>query len=313
MQRKVNYKKVGVFVICAIIAIIAIVSFIKTMVASANEKKTIEYRLSMVGYSENEVNAIKEYLNDEQIEEVINSEYETALTKFIKEKYFIYSNLDKYLDYNKSHSNVESSKVVALVNTGANSDWYSTIIKTDTTKNELMLVNKFYGLDETYEPEDLMEVPGQYAYAGNYISESMYDNLTELLSASKDAGYTLLISQGYRSYSDQESAYNNIELYNSTSYADSVAARAGHSEYQTGLSVELGLYYSSMETGSEVEWIKNNAYKYGFIIRYPEGKEDITGFEANNYRLRFVGVEVANKVQKENITFDEYYAYYINK
>ena len=93
-----------------------------------------------------------------------------------------------------------------------------------------MLVNKFYKLSETYVPSDLVDVSLSYAYSGKQVSKVMYDSLTNMLDAAKESGYNLVVSQGYRSYADQEEAYNDIEASSGVDYADEVAARPGHSE-----------------------------------------------------------------------------------
>ena len=310
MKRELNYKRLGVFILAVILIIVFIILGIKKAVNTSRLHKTNEYKLSVVGYTEKEIKVLSSKLTNEQIQKVIDSPYEKNLTKFLNEKYFIYKNLDKYLELYKT--NTDSTKVVALVNTGANEEFYSTIKKTDTKKASLMIVNKFYGLDEKYEPSDLVEVPGYYAYADIKISQSIYKSFTNMLDKARDAGYTLLASYGYRSYKDQKEAYDSIAAGSSERQADSIAARAGHSEFQTGLSVVVDAYGKEIDKNSdEYKWIKDNSYKYGFIIRYPEGKADITGFQTDYFRLRYVGVEAATRIHNENITFDEYYAYYI--
>ena len=310
MKRELNYKRVGIFALAVILIIVFIVIGIKKAVNTSKLHKTIEYKLSTVGYKEEDINIIKSKLNDEQINTLLNKPYEKDLTKFLNEKYFIYKNLDKYLALYKNNTN--TSKVVALVNTGANEEFYSTIKKTDTSKGNLMLVNKFYGLDENYVPSDLIEVPGYYAYADVKLSEKLYDDFTDMLDAARNAGYTIIASDGYRSYADQKEAYEYIEDTSSKKQADSLAARAGHSEFQTGLSVVVASYQKSIDKNSEeYKWLSNNAHKYGFIIRYPENTEDITGFQTDYFRLRYVGKDVSSKIHSEKITFDEYYAYYI--
>lgn len=209
------------------------------------------------------------------------------------------------------NSSVTPTKAISIVNTGANNEWYSNIKETDTSKNELMLVNKFYGLSESYEPSDLVNVSSTYGYEGKKVSESIYDSLTNMLDAAKENGYTLLVNQGYRSYADQLEAYTDIEDVNGTEVADARAARAGHSEYQTGLSVELSTY--GAEVGTETEWLLDNSYRFGFVVRYPEGTSDITCFTSDAWRVRYVGRDVATKMHNENITFDEYYEFYLNK
>lgn len=312
-KKKLNFKKLGVFIGIVVVILVVVIIGIKSLIDENNLRKTIEYKLGEVGYSDNEIEYIKT-LKEDEINTLLNHKYNVNITKLMKEKYFIFANLDKYLDYiNENNSNL--TDIVAKVNTKASLGWYKTIADTDTSKGELMLVNKFYKLSETYVPSDLVDVSLSYAYEGKQVSKVMYDSLTNMLDAAKESGYNLVVSQGYRSYSDQEEAYNNIEASSGVDYADKVAARPGHSEYQTGLSVVVKPLYtegSDMENSPEHTWILENAHKYGFILRYPKDKENITGFSYDAWRLRYVGSNTARIIHNENITFDEYYEYYIN-
>ena len=312
-KKKLNVKKLGVFIGIVVVILVVVIIGIKSLIDESNLRKTIEYKLGEVGYSDNEIEYIKT-LKEDEINTLLNHKYNVNITKLMKEKYFIFANLDKYLDYiNENNSNL--TDIVAKVNTKASLGWYKSIADTDTSKGELMLVNKFYKLSETYVPSDLVDVSLSYAYEGKQVSKMMYDSLTNMLDAAKESGYNLVVSQGYRSYADQEEAYNDIEASSGVDYADKVAARPGHSEYQTGLSVVVKPLYtegSDMENSPEHTWILENAYKYGFILRYPKDKENITGFSYDAWRLRYVGSNAARIIHNENITFDEYYEYYIN-
>ncbi len=312
-KKKLNFKKLGVFIGIVVVILVVVIIGIKSLIDESNLRKTIEYKLGEVGYSDNEIEYIKT-LKEDEINTLLNHKYNVNITKLMKEKYFIFANLDKYLDYiNENNSNL--TDIVAKVNTKASLGWYKTIADTDTSKGELMLVNKFYKLSETYVPSDLVDVSLSYAYEGKQVSKVMYDSLTNMLDAAKESGYNLVVSQGYRSYADQEEAYNDIEASSGVDYADKVAARPGHSEYQTGLSVVVKPLYtegSDMENSPEHTWILENAHKYGFILRYPKDKENITGFSYDAWRLRYVGSNTARIIHNENITFDEYYEYYIN-
>lgn len=316
VNRKLNVKRLGIFCVIVLVIILTLVFVISGYISDAKMRKTSEFRLGEVGYTDNEIKVITKSLNKEQIEKIISSKYKKNLTKFIKEKYFIYDNLERYLDYASSNPSTEATKVVSIVNSKADTEWYSNIKETDTSKGELMLVNKFYGLKENYEPEDLITVSETYAYKGKKVSKVMYDYLTDMLDSAKSSGYTLVVSQGYRSYADQEEAYKGIQNSSGASVADRQAARPGHSEYQTGLSIIVEPYNKVVEDVSQSEehsWLINNCHRFGFILRYPEGTSEITGFSTDNWRLRFVGVDAATKIHNEGITFDEYYAYYVNK
>ncbi len=316
VNRKLNVKRLGIFCVIVLVIILTLVFVISGYISDAKMRKTSEFRLSEVGYTDNEIKVITKSLNKEQVEKIISSKYKKNLTKFLKEKYFIYDNLERYLDYASSNPSTEATKVVSIVNSRADTEWYSKIEETDTSKGELMLVNKFYGLNENYEPEDLITVSETYAYKGKKVSKVMYDYLTDMLDSAKSSGYTMLVSQGYRSYADQEEAYKGIQNSSGASVADRQAARPGHSEYQTGLSIVLGIYDTKEDNVEESEiqsWLINNCHRFGFILRYPEGTSEITGFSTDNWRLRFVGVDAATKIHNEGITFDEYYEYYVNK
>ena len=178
--RKLNIKKVGILIGVVLAVIILLICGIKSLINEKNLKKTNEYKLSQIGYSTNEIDVIKNTLNTEQINSILNIKYDTNIVKFIKEKYFIFNNLDKYLTYAKDNSD-ETSLVVAKVNTKASDGWYSTINDADTSKGPLMLVNKFYKLDENYVPEDLVNVSLTYSYQGKKVSKVIYDDLIDLL------------------------------------------------------------------------------------------------------------------------------------
>lgn len=316
VKKKLNVKKLGAFIGAIVLVVILGIVGIKKLVDESKLKKTIEYKLGEIGYSTNEIKVIKDTFDNDKINDLLNSKYKSNLTKFINEKYFLYKNLDRYLDYYSKNSSIKPSKVVGIVNTNADTGWYSKIVDTDISKGEKMLVNKFYKLGSDYEPSDLKLVSSSYAYSGKYVSESIYDDLINMLSDAKDAGYTLVVSQGYRSYADQEEAYNDIESSSGEENADRLAARAGHSEYQTGLSVVIKPYNKEVEEGKQYDennWLLKNSYRYGFILRYPENTSDITGFETDMWRFRYVGTDISRKIHEENITFDEYYAYYLNK
>ena len=120
--------------------------------------------------------------------------------------------------------------------------------------------------------------------------------------------------EGFRTYKDQEKLYNDYADISGKSDADKYVARAGHSEYETGLSFDLVPYnknYDEPKKSKEYEWLRENAYKYGFIFRFEEGKEDLTGFNADTWRLRYVGEEAATLINNEGICFEEYYAYFV--
>lgn len=314
--RKFNYYRFATFLVIVIGIISGIIFGVVKLVNNYKYKQSYDYKLSLVGYKEDEVKTIKDKLNNGEIDNLMELKYDKNIVKFMNEKYFIYKNLSKYLEYKKDNKLESYTNIVTIINTEANIDWFDNTKETDISKKELMLVNRLYGLSKDYEPDDIIDVPSQYAYTGVKISNSIMDNIVALIDAASDEGYTFVLADGYRSYSEQESIFERYKNAYGYSEADRIAARAGHSEYQTGISftiVPLYKEYDKPKESLEYKWLSDNAYRYGFIFRFPENKTDITGFEASTWRLRYVGSEAANIIKSENICFEEYYAYFVDR
>ena len=310
--RKFNYYRFFVF----IVILVSIIVFSIKMISDYNYKKTDEYKLLNVGYNEEEIKVIKDKLSDDKIESLLKVKYNKNIVLFIKEKYFIYKNLSKYLDYKSKNKDDTFTHIVAIVTTEADVEWLDNEKETDTSKNELMLVNRLYGLSKDYEPDDIIDVPVSISYSGVKISKSILSNIEELISAAKDEGYIFVLSDGYRSYADQEKMFNNYKNSYGYEEADKNVARPGHSEYQTGISFQIVPYnkvFDKPRESEEYKWLKDNAYNYGFIFRYPDDKKDITLFDSYTWRLRFVGTTAASIIESEKISFEEYYAYFVDK
>ncbi len=306
--KKLNkFKLFGVIIaLLLIIGAITIFSLIK------KHHNSIEYKLEEKGYSEIEVSYIKANFDISQISQILSIDYSKNLIALSKEKYFRFDKLKEYLEYYNKNKNLTETDIVTKVNTHTNIDFYDEIIATDTSKKELMMVNKYYKLSETYEPSDLVEVSSRYAYKGKYISESILESLKSMLESAMESGYVLVVTQGYRSYEDQLKAYENYKNSNGEASANAFVSKAGHSDYQTGLGLDIEPYNKTISNPNESEehiWLMENSYKYGFILRYPEDKENITGFSYYPWRFRYVGVELSTYIYNNNITFEEYYGY----
>ena len=170
-------------------------------------------------------------------------------------------------------------------------------------------VNKSRQLPSTYQPSDLVLPNVRSANSNNrlYMRKEAAGALEELFKAAEKENYYLYAISGYRSYSYQKSIYNPYSGY---------SAPAGASEHQLGLAMDITLAkYNgtlSVDFGNtkEGKWVKENAHKYGFIIRYLQGKEDITGYNYEPWHLRYLGVDLATELYEKNITLEEYYGDY---
>ena len=146
-----------------------------------------------------------------------------------------------------------------------------------------------------------------------YLEEETANAYEKMCLDSINKGLNISITSAYRSYNEQEKLYNSyLKLYGKN-YVDKYVALPGHSEHQTGLAIDLeSLEYDIFKNSKEYLWIKENAYKYGFIIRYQKGKEKITGYGAEEWHIRYVGKNAAEYIYKNNITFEEYYDLFLN-
>lgn len=167
-----------------------------------------------------------------------------------------------------------------------------------------IIVNKSYNLPSNYVPNNLVTING-YIKVVDYVKEAF----NELKSDGTSLGLNLYASSGYRSYNNQNYIYNNYVKMDGQESADTYSARAGYSEHQTGLAIDLNTVDSSFENTNESNWLKENCYKYGFIIRYPKGKENITGYMYEPWHIRYIGKELAQKLYNNGnwITLEEYY------
>jgi len=170
--------------------------------------------------------------------------------------------------------------------------------------DDVVVVNKTYSLPSNFAPNNLESING-YVRVVDYVK----DAFLEMTSDSASLGLNIYASSGYRSYSDQNYIYNNYVSFDGQTNADTYSARAGHSEHQTGLAIDVNTVDSSFENTSESNWLKDNCYRYGFIIRYPKGKDSITGYMYEPWHIRYVGKELATILYNRGdwITMEEYY------
>ena len=271
-----------------------------------------KYKLREKGYTEVEIESIKD--NEKIINLLLEKDYNKDLINLTKEKYYLDKNLDSYLKYKNENSNKSLTDVISIVNVGANNSWYDKAKATDLTKDTLILVNKFNYLTEDYEVEDLVDMSVMYAFSGKKIKAEVYEAFKSMSNAAKKEGLKVVANSTFRTYEYQEKTYNSTKTSKGKTYADNYAARPGFSEHETGLAIDISTLNSTadnFEDTEEFKWLQDHAHEYGFILRYPKDKEYITGYSYESWHYRYVGVDVASQIKKENITFDEYYAYYL--
>ena len=157
----------------------------------------------------------------------------------------------------------------------------------------VLVANKTYSLPASYCP--------------GYLTSECDQAYDQLKAAAAKAGYSLYISSGFRDYYTQDAIYNRYVANDGKANADRYSARPGYSEHQTGLAIDLnGVsdYFGETETG---KWVAAHCHEYGFILRYPKGKEAQTGYMYEPWHIRYVGKTVAANIAASGLCLEEYY------
>ncbi|HIS63519.1 MAG TPA: M15 family metallopeptidase [Candidatus Scybalomonas excrementigallinarum] len=178
--------------------------------------------------------------------------------------------------------------------------------------NTALLIKKGFSISKDYVPENLVEVNIPTATTNNKMRSDAAKALETMYEDAKKEGLTLAVNSAYRSYEEQQKIYDEyFRIYDEVTAASLVAV-PGTSEHQLGLSVDLTSQsvidgqYGVFGSTPEYQWVIKNAYKYGFILRYPSDKIDITGIANEPWHYRYVGVKLATKLYEEGLTLEEY-------
>lgn len=189
-------------------------------------------------------------------------------------------------------------------------------------KDYTFLVNKDHLLSSDYVPENLVITDNNENNFHDYkdaslkpmISADIMPYFEALRNAALDAGLRkIIVDSGYRSFEYQKVVFDKSVVEKGLEETLRLVSLPGSSEHQTGLAIDIaymdnGVYIEkTSDEDPEIKWLKENAYKFGFILRYPEGKEDVTNIQYERWHYRFVGVEMATILYAEGITLDEYY------
>ena len=230
-------------------------------------------------------------------------------------KYFIKEYIDRYISYYKDHSDLDADEIITRINANLDHEFYTDSKPADLTKGMYTLVNKYNHLSSDYVPSDLVQVDRRFTENNTKVVSIANDNFVKLAEAGVEAGVYLLATTCYRDYNFQSILYNNYVKNDGVKNADTYSARPGSSEHQLGYSLDLTnnnhVDFDNFVYTEEYKWLKDNAHKYGFILRYPEGKEYITGYIFEPWHIRYVGEEIATYIYENNITYEEYYEYFI--
>ena len=264
------------------------------------------------GYSNSNISLILAHGNDDDVSEFAKRDKIKYLEEFYSLSYAKLKYYDRYVKYS-SETGEDEETTVLFVNLSMDTDDYVNPVKTSAFSID-MLVNKHYKLDEDFVPDDLVEFDQEYCndevQEGNREAVVAFKNMYE---AAKKEGLGLVINSSYRSYQDQEEVCNTYKNLYGEGYVSRYVALPGFSEHQTGLAFDIGSTSSKVFAESkEYEWMKDNAYKYGFILRFTKSNAYITGFRSEPWHYRYVGKKIAKYIYENDISFEEYYAEFLD-
>lgn len=230
--------------------------------------------------------------------------------------FFKLENLDRYAEYKSQNPDFDYEKVILYVNIGLDFPFY-TNINTITGINRIdVLVNKYNRLPDDFVPE-LEQIPASLCAPGmgnQFLRKDAKEAFERMHYDAKEMELSITAYGTYRSIELQHSIWNSkVNSGRTIEDVDSLNSRGGHSEHHTGLSVDVIRNNYTVEDSAEFKWYKENAHLYGFIIRYPKGKENITGYSYEPWHLRYLGAELATEVYNSGLTYEEYHAKVIEK
>ena len=280
ITNKVNTNKLGTYTITYKITHLKTTKIIKRKIKVVDTTKP---EITLQG------NEVTIYQNDTYNEPgyTATDNYDKDITSKVK----VTNNIDNTkagtyeVTYSVSDSSKNKTEIKRKVNVIEKPKTQGTYIK------GILIVNKKYSLPANYNPG---------------VDQTASTALKQLQQAASTAGHNIPLISGFRSYSRQQTLYNNYVARDGQALADTYSARPGHSEHQTGLAFDVGKLDDNYGSTPAGIWLKENCHKYGFIIRYPKGKESITGYQYEPWHIRYVGVEHATKIMNQNITLEEY-------
>lgn len=265
------------------------------------------------GYSVNEVNLIISKGDDKSVSDFAKRDKVKYIEEFLSLDYAKLENLDRYVEY-RDKENDDAETTVLYVNMDFDKEDYVDPLVIDEF-DDYVLVNKHRQLSSAYIPDDLVTIDDEYVKSEGeiQIERNVAKAFYDMAKAAKKDGMELMVSSGYRSYKDQEEVTNTyLKLYGQN-YVDNYVAKPGFSEHQTAMSLDIASKsVSTFVNSDEYVWMMDNAYKYGFILRYPKSKEDITGYKCEAWHYRYVGKKIAKYIKENNITYDEYYIMFLD-
>lgn len=282
MKKKLNIKKVMVVFIILILLVVGGVFVVKNIFAPSSSGDTDKKPTT---------NTVKD-----------NNEFSNL-------EYYHSEKLERYKAYKTENPTMSIEDIVTHVNMGIDKPFYSEDpIQVKDPEDLTVIINKVYSLPLDWEPNDLVVLDNYKGQSARKIAAEAFFDFRE---ACKEQGFTIYAHSGYRSTEFQDKIYKNMINTYGQEYTDKYVSRPGQSEHTTGLCIDISIDsipYEEIEQSSHYSWFREHLSDYGFILRYPEDKENLTGYNYESWHIRYLGKDLAKKVEKSGLTYDEYVA-----
>ena len=271
-------------------------------------------KLIKIGYSNSDINIILSHGDSQAVSDFAKRDKVRYLEEYFSVDFAKLENYDRYVAYS-DETGIDEYDTIIYVNLDLDKEDYQDAVLVDEFSSE-MLVNKHRGLSSDFVVEDLTEIDSKYtSEEGFYSSRLALNAFIKMYQDALKEDYHLVINSAYRSFEDQVELIDFYRNAYGQSYVDKYMAKEGFSEHQTGLAYDIGSRNSRIFAESkEYQWMQDNAYKYGFILRYDKRYEDLTGFRNEPWHYRYVGKKIAKYIHEHNnMSLEEYYVLFLNK
>ena len=264
-------------------------------------------------YSYNDINMIFAHGSDSDVSEFAKRDRVNYLEEYYSYDFAKIKNYDKYVKYSDESGEGAYSTIVRVNLKLDEENYKDPIIVSKFSTN--MLVNKHYKLSDKFSVPDLVKLDDDLVSEnGIKLQKEAYNAFKNMYNDASKSGYSIYINAGYRSSKDQQELCDLYKRTYGEEYVKKYVALPGFSEHETGLSIDVASKNSKIFAESkEYRWMLDNAYKYGFILRYTANHMDDTGFRPEAWHYRYVGKDISAYLHDHNISYEEYYAVFVDK
>ena len=281
-----------------------------------NNETYISIEMVSVAFCPDAISYDNQQLNIQK--QIFNTDYHGVIKDVLdvcRNGNFYPERFQRYINYHVKMPAYSIEDVIFRVNLGLDYPFYENATTIGQPYELLVLVNKYHQLPAGFMQYNLVNMSREYTAndGKQYLLAGVaYEKYAQMSDAAKADGISMRVISAYRTEDYQRSLYNNKVISTGKINADNYSARPGHSEHQTGLAVDISSTSGLFEYTAAFKWLQKHAHEYGYILRYPKGKEWITGYSYEPWHYRYVGTDAARIIYEEGITYEEYYAKYIS-